>query len=196
MLLSCVKRVRDKLGYYVGITLICDVLRGSRSKRISELSLEELSTYGLMKGLRAQTIRDIARHLEEEGYLHTDPVHGGLRLCEAAAEILYRGKEISMLLPPSEETKEPRTRKEKRKAAVAALSAREQEIFEALRALRMELARKAGVPAYTVFSDATLQDMARKLPRNMSQFKKVSGVGELKSLWYGKAFLARLKEFV
>ena len=196
MLLSCVKRVRDKLGYYVGITLICDVLRGSRSKRISELSLEELSTYGLMKGLRAQTIRDIARHLEEEGYLHTDPVHGGLRLCEAAAEILYRGKEVSMLLPPSEETKEPRTRKEKRKAAVAALSAREQEIFEALRALRMELARKAGVPAYTVFSDATLQDMVRKLPKNMSQFKKVSGVGELKSLWYGKTFLARLKEFV
>ncbi|MBQ8586770.1 MAG: DNA helicase RecQ [Oscillospiraceae bacterium] len=196
MLLSCVKRVRDKLGYYVGITLICDVLRGSRSKRISELSLEELSTYGLMKGLRAQTIRDIARHLEEEGYLHTDPVHGGLRLCEAAAEILYRGKEVSMLLPPLEETKEPRTGKEKRKAAVAALSAREQEIFEALRALRMELARKAGVPAYTVFSDATLQDMVRKLPKNMSQFKKVSGVGELKSLWYGKTFLARLKEFV
>ena len=196
MLLSCVKRARDKLGYYVGITLICDVLRGSRSKRISELSLEELSTYGLMKGLRAQTIRDIARHLEEEGYLHTDSVHGGLRLCEAAAEILYRGKEVSMLLPPSEETKEPRTRKEKRKAAVAALSAREQEIFEALRVLRMELARKAGVPAYTVFSDATLQDMVRKLPKNMSQFKKVSGVGELKSLWYGKAFLAKLKEFV
>lgn len=196
MLLSCVKRVRDKLGYYVGITLICDVLRGSRSKRISELSLEGLSTYGLMNGHRAQTIRDIARHLEEEGYLHTDPVHGGLRLCEAAADILYRGKEISMLLPPSEETKEPRTRKEKRKAAVAALSAREQEIFEALRVLRMELARKAGVPAYTVFSDATLQDMVRKLPRNMSQFKKVSGVGELKSLWYGKAFLAKLKEFV
>ena len=196
ILLSCVKRVRDKLGYFVGITLICDVLRGSRSKRISELSLEELSTYGLMRGLPAQTIRDIARHLEEQGYLHTDPVHGGLRLCEAAADILYKGREVTMLLPPEEKKGAPLTRKEQRRAAAATLSAGEQEIFEALRALRLQLARKSGVPAYTVFSDATLQDMARKKPRNMSQFRRVSGVGQLKSLWYGKAFLEKLKEYV
>ena len=61
--------------------------------------------------------------------------------------------------------------------------------------LRAKLAKEAGIPAYVVFSNATLNDMAQKQPQNMSQFKKVSGVGELKAAWYGNAFLEEIQRY-
>ena len=67
--------------------------------------------------------------------------------------------------------------------------------MDVLKELRMTLAKEAGIPAYVVFSNATLADMARKKPKNMTEFKKVSGVGELKAAWYGKAFLQKIKEY-
>lgn len=70
------------------------------------------------------------------------------------------------------------------------------ELFDALKELRGKLAKNAGVPAYVVFSNATLTDMAKKRPRNMTQFKKVSGVGEIKAAWYGEAFLTCIREFM
>ena len=70
------------------------------------------------------------------------------------------------------------------------------DLYEALRQLRAKLAAEANVPAYVVFSNATLQDMARKKPRNSTEFKRVSGVGELKCNWYGKAFLAEIQKYL
>ena len=82
-------------------------------------------------------------------------------------------------------------------AAVAVkLSTGEADLYEALRQLRARLAEEANVPAYVVFSNATLQDMARKKPRNSTEFKRVSGVGELKCKWYGNAFLAEIRKFL
>ena len=195
MLLSCVKRVRDRLGYSVGIALIGDILKGSKSKRVAELGLDQLSTYGLLQNWKTQRIRDLAQQLEEQGYLHTEPQHRSLRLQDAASEILFGQKAVRMLLPPREDSL-PAVKKSRQQKEAGELSLREQEIFDGLRSLRLRLAKEAGVPAYTVFSDATLRDMVQKLPKNMRQFKKVSGVGELKSLWYGKAFLAKIKEYL
>ena len=65
------------------------------------------------------------------------------------------------------------------------------EFFEALRLLEKE----KGIPAYVIFSNATLTDMARKRPRNMSEFRRISGVGEIKAAWYGKAFLEFIREY-
>ena len=61
--------------------------------------------------------------------------------------------------------------------------------------LRASLAQKGKIPAYVVFSNATLLDMVKKKPKNMTQFRSVSGVGELKANWYGKAFLAEISKF-
>ena len=70
------------------------------------------------------------------------------------------------------------------------------ELFELLRQCRADLARANGVPPFMIFSNATLMDMAKKHPTNMTAFKRVSGVGEMKASWYGKEFLKILKKVV
>jgi len=187
MILSCVKRVQDKLGYSIGITTIIRTLQGSRDKRVLELGLHKLSTYGLMKTLGSTGIRSMIEHLELEGYLVTETVHQTLRLTEQANEVLFRGRTVEMRV-----LKETPTRK----STPTPLPEEVSGLFDHLRSLRAELAREAGVPAYVIFSNATLEDMARKRPTNITEFKRVSGVGELKANWYGQAFLKHIREYV
>ena len=127
-------------------------------------------------------------HLELEGYLASDIETQTVRLTPQAGQVLYHGAAVSMLV-----RKEP---EEQAASAAVKLSGAESGLYEELRELRGELAKDAGVPAYVIFSNATLTDMARKKPKNMTQFRKVSGVGELKANWYGKAFLARIKKYL
>ncbi len=188
MILSCVKRIYDKLGYWVGVNLIGNVLRGSQNKRVQELHLDELSTYGLLKHKTRTTIHSMIDHLEAEGYLVSDPEFQTLKLAALAAQVLYRGKKVEMKVETErEEAVLPKLKK---------LSESENDLFDVLKLLRMELAKKAGIPAYVVFSNATLSEMAQKRPRTISEFKKVSGVGELKASWYGNEFLEKIKQFL
>ena len=76
MILSCVKRARDQLGYSVGVTLIVQTLCGSADQRVLALGLDRTTTYGLMKGTTKTQIKELAEALEAQGYLHTDPTHG------------------------------------------------------------------------------------------------------------------------
>ena len=188
MILSCVKRVQDKLGYSIGINMIGNILRGSRSKRVLELDLDSLSTYGLLKDRTRSEIHAMIEHLEAEGYLQSEQEFQTLQLTAQASDVLYRGKAVSMKVEV-----EP----EEIMAAVTSvkLTGDETELFDALKMLRSKLAKEAGIPAYVVFSNATLTDMAKKRPKNLSAFKKVSGVGELKAAWYGSAFLKRIRQF-
>ena len=189
MILSCVKRVYDKLGYHVGASMVAKVLQGSREKQILELELQTLSTYGLMKTTGRTEIREMADYLESLGYLLTEPEHQTLQLTPKASQVLYHGQTVQMLMPKAAEAPVNPT-------AAGKLTGEEADLYDVLRELRAELAREANVPAYVVFSNATLQDMARKKPRNTTQFKQVSGVGELKATWYGKAFLEKIREYL
>ena len=103
--------------------------------------------------------------------------------------MLYHGKTVEMKVEIEPE-------KIAASAAVQKLTGEEGELFDALKELRGELAKDAGIPAYVVFSNATLTDMARKRPLTMSEFKKVSGVGEIKAAWYGTAFLKQIQRFL
>ena len=76
------------------------------------------------------------------------------------------------------------------------LSAEGADLFDVLKELRAEVAKEANIPAYVVFSNATLTDMAQKKPLNLSEFKKVSGVGEIKAAWYGKIFVERIRRYL
>lgn len=189
MILSCVKRIQVKLGYHVGVNMLGNVLRGSKNKRLLELRLDEVSTYGLLKDYSRSEIHAMIEHLEGEGFLlqEQNPEFPTLCLSQTAGLVLYHEKPVIMKVEvePEEITAVPS----------AALSRGEAELFDALKDLRMRLAKEAGVPAYIVFSNATLADMARKRPKNMGQFKKVSGVGEIKAAWYGEAFLTCIREF-
>lgn len=189
MILSCVKRIQDKLGYGVGINLIGNVLRGSKNKRVLELNLEDLTTYGLLKARGRSEIHAMIDHLEAEGYLITDTEFQTISLTPEAAQVLYHGKTVQMLV--EREKEEPQAAAEVRK-----LSSNDAELFDVLKELRGMLAKEAGVPAYVVFSNATLADMAKKKPLTMTAFKKVSGVGEIKAAWYGTAFLKQIQKFL
>ena len=76
-----------------------------------------------------------------------------------------------------------------------ALPPMDADLYDVLRALRAKLAQESKVPAYVIFSNATLQDMAQKKPKTVTEFKRVSGVGELKATWYAKPFLEAIKQF-
>ncbi len=193
MILSCVIRIRDTLGYSVGAATVARVLQGSREKKILEMSLEKLSTFGLLKTMGRTEIRAMMDQLEADGYLETEQEHQTVRITAKASSVLYRGQQVQMLVRKEEE--EP-AGKIRHAEIPAKLSQEEAELYEVLRELRADLAREAGIPAYVIFSNATLTDMARKKPGTMMDFKRVSGVGELKAGWYGKQFLAKIKEFL
>ena len=186
MILSCVKRVSDKLGYGVGVNMIGNVLRGSKNKRLLELGLNELSTYGLLKD--RGDVHAMIDHLEAEGYLQSDPEFRTLELSSGASAVLYRGKVVHMKVEVEPEEHIPAQRPVK-------LGSEEADLFDVLKELRSQLAKEAGIPAYVVFSNATLTDMAKKKPKTMSEFRKVSGVGEIKAAWYGTAFLKCIREY-
>ena len=189
IILSCVKRVHDALGYNVGTNLLGNILRGSRNKRVQELGLDKISTYGLLKDSTRSDTHAMLDHLEAEGYLRTEQEHQSVFLTPAAGEVLYRGKTVSMLVEQTHEPETPVTE-------TAKLTADDAQLFDALKELRLELAKKAEIPAFVVFSNATLADMAKKKPATMSEFKKVSGVGEIKAAWYGTAFLKCIQSYL
>ena len=111
--------------------------------------------------------------------------HQTLRLTEKASGVLYLGESVEVLVQKQEE----------RVARLDddGMTEDERELFDLLRECRSKLARANGVAPFMIFSNATLMDMAKKHPTNMTAFKRVSGVGEMKAGWYGKDFLKVLK---
>ncbi len=190
MALSCVKRAHDRLGYSVGATLLIQTLRGSAEQRVLELGLDKLSTYGLMKQVARPEVAAYLEQLEADGYLRTDPDHGGLLLTERSGAVLYHGEAVFMMARTPLAVEKRRGKKK----AVAAESA-DSELFEALRVLRFRLSQEEKVPAYIIFSNATLSDMAEKAPKSMGEFLEVSGVGEVKASKYGRVFIDEIRKF-
>ena len=184
MILSCVRRIRDHLGYFVGKPTVARVLQGSREKKVLELGLNELSTYGLLKTMGRTDINLMIDRLEDGGYLAMELEHQTLRLTEKSANVLYLGEQVEILVL-----------KEEKLLPIGedGMNEDEREVFDLLRECRSNLAKSNGVPPFMIFSNATLMDMAKKRPTNMTGFKRVSGVGEMKAQWYGKAFLKVLK---
>ena len=185
MILSCVRRIKDHLGYYVGKPTVVRTLQGSREKKTMELGMNELSTYGLLKTMSANAIKELISRLEDGGYLVTELEHQTLRLTEKASKVLYLGENVEVLVLKQEE-KVARLDDD-------GMTEDERELFDLLRECRSKLARANGVAPFMIFSNATLMDMAKKHPTNMTAFKRVSGVGEMKAGWYGKDFLKVLK---
>jgi ATP-dependent DNA helicase RecQ len=183
-ILSCVYRVRAQLGYAVGAALIGQVLTGSKNHRLLELELERLSTYGIMHGTSRSTIRRYIECLENQGYLRTNPAHQALELTEKSSQVLFHGQTVFV-----------RSRKENAPPQEVQTAAPNADLLAALKAERTRLAQAAMVPAYIVFSNATLEDMAAKQPRTLEEFLNVSGVGRKKAAQYGKTFLDVIREW-
>ena len=187
MVLSCVQRIRNHLGYPLGAAMVIRVLRGSGDKRVKELGLDSLTTYGLLRDTPRAQVHELMDYLEEQGCLHTDPVYGGVTLTQRAGDVLFRGEPVVMVL---------RARPVFQSAKKAGQpEAEEDGLFSALKALRLRVAREEGVPAYLIFSNATLADMAARAPVTMDGLLQVSGVGGYKAQRYGREFLEEIARY-
>ena len=184
MVLSCVRRIATALGHNSTVTMTVLVLRGSKDKRLLENKLDGLSTYGLMNAYSREELREIIAQLVEQGYLDC----GSGEILEptpAAAEILFRGRAITVTM----EEKALRERFPQSGTVIA-----DSKLLADLKALRKRLAEKEKVPAFVIFSNATLEDMAKKQPKTMDEFLTVSGIGRVKAQRYSTAFLKELEK--
>jgi len=181
-IVSCVYRIKQK-GRYFGKGMVVDILRGNSSERLVSLGFDKLSTYGLMKDVSPKIIRYELDHLIAEGYLNAgEGEYPVVELSALSGRILKDRIPLSMKLPKD------RTPKEKKEAGGSGVSAADENLFDELKKLRRQLASEAKVPAYIVFSDATLRDMCRVRPTNEAEFLTVSGVGRQKAEKYADAF--------
>jgi len=192
MALSCVFRLWERDGFGYGVGYVIDVLRGSENEKIAARGHEQLSTYGIGAELSRDHWQSLIRQLIHRGYLAQDIARfSALRLTEASRPLL-RGEETLIMAKPRVRvpTKKQRLRTVRagRAAELAGLPV-DEALFEELRALRKQLADEQNVPAYVVFSDATLAEMAARRPATQAELLDVNGVGQTKLERYGDAFL-------
>ncbi len=197
MALSCVYRLWERDGFGYGVGYVIDVLRGSENEKIAARGHEQLSTYGIGAELSRDHWQSLIRQLIHRGYLTQDIArYSALRLTDAARPLL-RGEETVIMAKPRVRvpTKKQRLRVARtgRAAELAGLPV-DEALFEALRALRKQLADEQNVPAYVVFSDATLAEMAARRPATYAELLEVNGVGQAKLERYGDAFLEAIAE--
>lgn len=185
LILTCVQRINARLGYSIGLTGVVRTLLGSREKRLLQMGLDQLPLYGQLRGRGRESVRAMAESLESQGYLYTDPVHGGVSLTDKAGPVLLEDQPVSMQVLPEKKSVLPQRAK----------SAPDDDLYMVLKNLRWKLSRQEGVPVYIIFSNASLEDMARKAPTTMEQFRTVSGVGSVKAERYGEAFLDAIQDY-
>ena len=193
MALSCVYRLWERDGYGYGVGYVIDVLRGSENEKVVTRGHDALSTYGIGAEYSRDHWQSLIRQLIHRGYLVQDITRfSALRLTEAARPLL-RGDHTLVMAKPRVRvpTKKQRVRAARagRAAELAGLPV-DEELYEELRAVRKQLADAQNVPAYVVFSDATLAEMAARKPATGAQLLEVNGVGQTKLERYGEAFLA------
>jgi ATP-dependent DNA helicase RecQ len=186
-ILSCVARVRQTWG----IGHVTDVLVGKSSEKVVAARHTELSTFGLLKEESASAVRGYLEQLVAEGLLQRDgdpyPV---LRLTTAGTALL-KGQGDCLLYRELEPPK-PRARSRSRMALGAGA---DPELFDALREVRLRIARTRGVPPYVIFHDTTLRDMAERRPATLADLHEVYGVGARKAADFGDAFLDAIRTF-
>lgn len=185
--LSCVYRS----GQRFGVGHLIDILRGSDNERIRQLGHEKLSTYAIGNDLDARAWRGVFRQLVAASLLEVDPEsHGGLRLTDASRDVLT-GRRQMMMRRDAAPTRErerggPRTG--------LPVQAGDLSLFQALRGLRAELAREQNVPAFVIFHDSTLRNIAEQRPTSVEALGKVGGIGGSKLARYGQRLVEIVRE--
>ncbi len=171
-ILSCVVRLKERYG----ITTVASVLKGSQSKRMQELALQHLSTFGLLKDKSEKQIVAYVQMLVADGYLQvTEGKYPVVQLTAKAVPVLKEGQAVVIRVP-------------KKSQHIA-----DNSLFEALRQLRRQLAQAEGVPPYVIFSDATLRELSLHCPTTRQDMLAIKGVGDMKLAKYGDLFLTAIK---
>jgi ATP-dependent DNA helicase RecQ len=187
-IISSVYRMAEQTGgRKFGSAILTDVLRGSKKAQIRSLGFDKISTWGIMKGYKAEAIRGMINFLTAEGFLQTeDTEFPALSFTDKTMQFLKSETKLMMRKPEERDEKPISVPKRKQTENV------DEELFDLLRTLRKELAAAEGVPPYVVFSDKTLSAMCELLPSDREAFLEVPGVGTVKLEKYGDAFIGAI----
>ncbi|HEY9290330.1 MAG TPA: DNA helicase RecQ [Microlunatus sp.] len=189
--LSCVYRLHTQRRQHFGAGHITDILTGKLTPKIEQFRHQELSVFGVGDDLDPVQWRAVIRQLLAQGYLAVESDHGTLGLTDASRAVLFDGAEVMLRRDP--ERRRPRKAAKASKAQVE-LSAEAAPVFERLRRWRAETAKEQGVPAYVIFHDATLRQIATEQPADLAGLGRIGGVGEAKLARYGEQLLAALAQ--
>jgi ATP-dependent DNA helicase RecQ len=187
--LSCVHRIRAKSGFGFGLNHVVEVLTGADTQAIRQRNHNELSTYGIGRDLKRDAWQAIGRELLRLGLIECAPgKFATLTLTQAGLDALRKRKPITL-------TKQMDVAAKPEKARAGAIQC-DEPLFERLRALRRKLADERDVPAYVIFSDVSLREMARAYPTTASEFRRIPGVGEQKLKDFAEPFLGEIRSYL
>ena len=189
-LLSTVVRLARERNQKFGAGQIVDILLGRTTARITQNRHDELATYGIGAELSEQEWRGVVRQLLAQGLLAVSGEYGTLVTTEASAAVLAGTRPVMLRREPERAARPSKARR----TALADLPAELAPVFDALRAWRSAEAKEQGVPAYVIFHDATLREIATGKPTTLAQLGTMSGVGENKLAKYGEAILGVLAD--
>lgn len=190
-ILSCIYRVNQSYG----VNVIVQVLRGSRSKRILELELDKVSTYGIMQNYSNDAIKEMIMTLTAKDFIHiTADRFPVLKLTPGSWAIL-KGQ-VSVYHKRDLIEKHEASNKQTGLSPQDINRLFDQELFGELRQLRQEIAQGKDLPPYVIFHDSTLKEMATYLPQDKDEFLEIKGVGEKKYESYGEAFINLIKKYI
>ena len=195
--LSAIARTNQQ----VSITLLIDILRGNPTAEITEKAYTELKTFGAGRDIPARDWQDYLLQMLQMGYFEIAyNENNQLKITGSGSDVLF-GRERAMLVVICRE--EPATAKRRKKSAATPTQAwaeesrsKEEDLFEALRALRKQLADQEALPAYIVLSDKVLHLLCLSRPTTVEAFGNINGIGEYKKKKYGKDFVALIRQFV
>ncbi|MER0447609.1 DNA helicase RecQ [Streptomyces sp. Edi4] len=192
--LSTVVRLQRERGQKFGAGQIIDILLGRRTAKVIQFDHDALSVFGIGEDLSETQWRGVVRQLLAQGLLAVEGEYGTLVLTATSGDVLGGRREVRMRTEPEKPARAARAARgaSGKKAAVADLPEEAVPVFEALRAWRAGEAKEAGVPAYVIFHDATLREIATVRPGSLEELATVSGVGENKRAKYGEGVLSVL----
>ncbi|MER7109498.1 DNA helicase RecQ [Streptomyces sp. NPDC000229] len=190
-LLSTIVRLKRERNQKFGAGQIIDILLGRKTAKVIQFDHDALSVFGIGTELNESQWRGVVRQLLAQGLLAVEGDYGTLVLTDTSADVLGGRREVLLRSEPERPARAPKTPK---RAPVADLPEEALPVFERLRAWRAATAKEQGVPAYVIFHDATLREIAAAPPATLAELGTVSGVGENKLAKYGEAILAALAE--
>jgi len=187
--LSCVHRIHRKSGFGFGVNHVVEVLTGADTQAIRQRRHNELSTYGIGRDLKRDAWQAIGRELLRLGLIECAPgKFATLTLTQAGLDTLRQRTPITL-------TKQIEIADKPKKARAGAIEC-DEPLFDRLRVLRRKLADERDVPAYVIFSDVSLREMARNYPATASEFRRIPGVGEQKFKDFAEPFLSEIKDYL
>jgi ATP-dependent DNA helicase RecQ len=179
-----------RTGQRFGAAHLADVLRGERTDAVGRMGHDQIKTFGAGQDRPRRSWLTKVRQLFAAGALEEASAdHGGFRLTERGVRIMRGDEEIRLRVEP-----EPRARDRNGRAKPQhdEMDSDTRRVFEHLRTLRLQLAREEDVPAYVIFPDRTLIELAERRPRNPDEMRRIAGIGQAKLARYGDAFLAAI----